>query len=277
MSAASDPCTPLTVESGDGAAVRFCAHGGHVLGWAPAGGTDRLWLSRDTGCGDGVAIRGGVPVIWPQFSDRGPGPRHGVARDRAWQVMGTGTDDSGVAAARLRLTGDAGTTPFPHAFALHLEVRASGSTLDIELTARNDGTDDLTMTAALHSYLRVASTTGTRVTGLEGLLARPNDGQPAWPVYGPIQVVGPLDVAVEGVAEGEAGAVVVDDGTSAPVTLTVEGFDSRVVWNPGPGRAPGDVHAGGEAEFVCVEPALLTPLTLAPGRSWRGRQTLSVG
>ena len=39
--------------------------------------------------GPGQAVRGGVPVIFPQFEQLGPDtslPRHGLARTRAWRV-----------------------------------------------------------------------------------------------------------------------------------------------------------------------------------------------
>jgi hypothetical protein len=79
-------CAPETVTAADGAQLTACAHGGHVLGWTPAGGRPRLWLSPTARCGPGLAIRGGIPVIFPQFAGRGPLPKHGFARDRAWRV-----------------------------------------------------------------------------------------------------------------------------------------------------------------------------------------------
>lgn len=278
-----DPCTPRQVESADGAVVRFCAHGGHVLGWTPAGGNERLWLSRTSGCGAGTAVRGGIPVIWPQFAARGDGPRHGIARDRAWSVLSAGTDRDGTSqdgrgrngAARLRLElrADAATRVlFPHPFTLTLDIEASGPGLVVALEVRNEGVDALTFAAALHTYLRVSAVGAVAVHGLQGRTAEPNGGGSVYalPVE-PLQLTGPLDVAVPDVD----GAVVVDDPVLGRLTVEAEGFESRVVWNPGPDAVPTDVHPGGEDEFLCVEPALLRPSTLAPGESWHGRQVLT--
>ena len=293
MTGPDDPCASVELTADDGASVRFCAHGGHVLGWTPAGGTERLWLSRDTGCGPGTAIRGGVPVIWPQFSERGTGPRHGVARDRAWQVLGpddTAHDDQapgdvapddlvagrpGAAVARLRLVCDGEATPFGHPFTLQLDVAAAGAELSIRVTARNDGTEPFVFTAALHTYLRVSSMAQASVDGLQGRTARANDGGADVRLPdAPLPVEGPFDVAVPMVNDGPAGALVLHDEVLGDLILTATGFDSRVVWNPGPGRAPADVHPGGEAEFVCLEPALLDAATLQPGQTWTGEQLL---
>src|SRR5689334_8674001 len=99
-----DPCAPLTVGPADGPRLTFVPHGGQVLGWVPAGSeVSRVWLSPTYVCGPGAAIRGGVPVIFPQFSDRGPLPKHGVARDRAWEPVACGaSEDSAFAVQRLR-------------------------------------------------------------------------------------------------------------------------------------------------------------------------------
>ena len=249
MTEPPDPCASVELTADDGASVRFCAHGGHVLGWTPAGGVERLWFSRDTGCGPGTAIRGGVPVVWPQFAERGDGQRHGVVRDRAWEVLHAGSDDVGTGRPRAELS--------------------------IRLRARNDGAEPFGFTAALHTYLRVSSTAGATVLGLEGRTAQANDGGgEVLLADGPLSVVGPLDLAVGGVADGPPGAVVLHDPVLEDLVLTADGFDSRVVWNPGPGRAPGDVHPCGEAEFVCLEPAVLDPATLQPGQTWTGTQVL---
>lgn len=269
--AVPDPCTQRELVSPDGASVRFCAHGGHVLGWTPAGDVERLWLSRDSRCGPGSAIRGGIPVVWPQFAERGDGPRHGIVRDRAWSVVIAEIGDDGSARVRLELRSDPSTeTVLPRAFTLRLDVVAAGSRLEVRLAARNDGDLPLTFTAALHTYLR-ASAAGATVHGLGGHVSEANDGSGEVALGdAPVSAGGGLDVAVRDVT----GDVTVRSPGMSDLVLTADGFDSRVVWNPGPGAAPGDVHTGGESEFLCVEPALLRPVTLAPGATWQGSQVL---
>src|SRR3712207_1855068 len=130
-----DPCAPVSLGPPGQGRLRFVAHGGHVLGWTPAGsGTDRLWLSPTHACGPGRAIRGGIPVIFPQFSDRGPLPKHGLARDRAWQPLSV-TSFPGVRSdCELELRDDPATRGiWDRAFRLGLRAPAFATALDVEL------------------------------------------------------------------------------------------------------------------------------------------------
>lgn len=265
-------CDPITITSADGAMFSLRAHGAHVTGWTPAGGSERLWLSRTSGCGPGTAIRGGIPVVWPQFSDRGPLPKHGFARDRAWDVVHVGQASDGAADAELVLRDDAATRAiWPHEFTLTLTVRATGNELALSLRVDNTGAQHIEFTAALHAYLTVTDLPQARLHGVGGATAEDNANHRA-PVIlpaGPLPVSGPLDLAVRDVS----GAVTLDDPGHGSLRVSTRGLSDIVVWNPGTEAAPPDVHPGGEAEFVCVEPAALTSAAVAPGASWQASAT----
>ena len=72
--------TVLTTAAGDTARVHH--NGAHLVSWQPAGHAEQLFLSAASDFGHGVAIRGGVPIVFPQFSDYGPLGRHGFVRKR---------------------------------------------------------------------------------------------------------------------------------------------------------------------------------------------------
>src|SRR6218665_3269405 len=98
----------LELSAPDGARATLLLHGAHLVSWTPAGAVEPLYLSPRSGFATGQAIRGGVPVIFPQFAARGPLPRHGFARSKPWQLVSAeqGEDD---ALAVLRLADDAST------------------------------------------------------------------------------------------------------------------------------------------------------------------------
>ena len=255
MTDVTDPCTPLAATAPDGARLSAVRHGGQVMTWTPARGSrDQLWTSPLATCGPGLAVRGGVPVIFPQFSGRGPLPRHGFARDRAWQVgTSAGADGARVVA---RFEDDEQTRSiWPHGFTLVLTAVALGDALRLAVEVRNRGTTPFSFAVALHAYLRVRDAGRADVHGLAGLPA-----------------AGPRDVAVRGVP----GPVTLNDPDGGgDVTLTLDGFDDLVVWNPGVGAEPSDVPGGHAAHFVCLEPARLDPVPLGPGEVWTAGATFT--
>jgi glucose-6-phosphate 1-epimerase len=269
---AMDPCTSQTMTAPDGAELVVCAHGGHVTGWTPAGGRPRLWLSPGAECGPGLAIRGGVPVIFPQFAGRGPLPKHGVARNRAWAEI-----DSGPGFWSAKLVDDEDTRAiWPHVFELVITARAEGQTLDLELTARNPGEVPWSFTAALHNYFTVGDP-ATQILGLGGRAASDNAAGGAPLRLGapgePLRALEPRDISID----QASGPVTLDDPELGPLLVTANGFPDRVVWNPGPGHGLSDVPEGAESGFVCIEPALLDPVELAPGSAWTGSVRLDTG
>ena len=159
----------------------------------------------------------------------------------------------------------------PHVFTLELDVTAAAGTLALRLEVSNRGARRSRSPPPCTRTCGSSSTAAASLHGLDGLLATPNEGGPPAVLQGPPDLVGPLDVAVA----GADGPLVLRDPVLGDLRLAAEGFGSRVVWNPGPGRAPGDVHPGGEAEFVCVEPARLDPVTLEPGGRWSATEVLT--
>lgn len=77
----------------------------------------------------GRPVRGGVPVLFPQFADRGAQPKHGWARDLPWQLVEDRADDAEHVVA-YRLTVEQGSRPgWPHAAELQLRAVLSPGAL----------------------------------------------------------------------------------------------------------------------------------------------------
>ena len=83
---------PLVGPSGSG---EVHLHGAHLTSWTPAGGAPVLWTSAQARYEAGVAIRGGVPIVFPWFGAGRSGelsPAHGFARTATWRLLELGTD-----------------------------------------------------------------------------------------------------------------------------------------------------------------------------------------
>ncbi|RYE91922.1 MAG: D-hexose-6-phosphate mutarotase, partial [Oxalobacteraceae bacterium] len=247
----------------DGASATIALQGGHLISWVPAGGVEQLYLSPRSEFVPGKAIRGGVPVCFPQFAEQGALPKHGFARTLPWELVSQeqGRDDA-LAVLRLR-DSDATRALWPHAFELELSVRVGARSVDIELACENTalaGEAALRFTAALHTYLRVADLDAVSVEGLAGLRYFDSIKQAEALQRMDLLLTGEkgvldLDRIYFGVKERPL--LVTEDRRQ--VVVRQQGFDDAVVWNPGPERCArlADMPPDGWSEMLCVEAACI--------------------
>lgn len=110
----------------------------------------------------GKAIRGGVPLVWPQF---GPGqlPQHGFARVKTWR-LGEKNVDGDTVTVKLHLSQDEDTMKmWPHKFNLTVTVRLSAQVLYQELSVENTDDHTFDFTALFHTYFTVEDIKRTKV------------------------------------------------------------------------------------------------------------------
>jgi glucose-6-phosphate 1-epimerase len=270
----------VVLRSRDGAVAEVYLHGAHVTSWQPASdGEERLFLSERSEFRAGSAIRGGIPVIFPQFAAEGPLPRHGFARTAKWRLL-TGNADAaapadGAASATLELESSEATRAiWPAEFVATLALRVGGDRLSIALGVSNVGSRPFTFTSALHTYLRVDDIGQARIEGLHGIRYRVSSDPGVLRVDEDevVRIAGEIDrVYVEAPRR-----LVVRDVARTTV-LEAAGFPDVIVWNPGPerGAALSDMEPGGDGRMLCVEAgAVQMPIVVEPGARWEGRQTL---
>jgi glucose-6-phosphate 1-epimerase len=256
-------------QSADGAMAAATLQGAHLVSWIAADGEERLYLSERSPFEAGRAIRGGVPVVFPQFAERGPLAHHGFVRTARWRVA----REEG-ARVVFALDSSAETLGlWPHPFALELAITIGGARLDMELRVRNTGVAPLAFNAALHTYLRVHDAANIRLAGLQG--ARYVDR-------------GATQAQVER-RDAVTAAEPIDRVYLAPppetrlidgprrMAIAQRGFSDTVVWNPGRERtaAMPDMAPDGYRHMLCVEAAVFDhPVVLPGGDDWIGAQTL---
>lgn len=261
--------------SSDGATAVITDYGAHVLSWIPAGGNERLYLSELASHAGGKAIRGGIPVIFPQFSTRGPLPRHGLVRTVPWQLSVQRTGEDFALATWSLAAADATLAVWPHRFTADLTVSVGGTRLDVELSIENTGDTPLDFTAALHTYLRVDDIRQARLLGLASVdyLDQLAHGVKRTQRGEPLTIVGETDrIYLDAPPE----LAVSEPGHRFHIQTT--GFSNTVVWNPWEqaSAAIADMPPLGYRQMLCVEPAVIDePVVLAPGESWSGLQTLT--
>lgn len=269
----------IQVESRDGARVAIHPHGAHVVGWWPVGCTsNRLFLSSLAEAGPGKAIRGGVPVIFPQFADFGPMPKHGFARSVRWRLANRSQMPDGSASATFALTPDLATHAlWPHDYFAALHVAVRDATLSVTLSVANMGREPLSFTAALHTYFATSTIADATIAGLEACAYRDSaaDGSRVAPSDSPVQFGSEIDRVYLATPDR-----LELTGGDARVSIESSGFADTVVWNPGGHKAAQlkDLGAGEWQRFVCVEAArVAVPVVLAAGAVWAGSQIATAG
>jgi glucose-6-phosphate 1-epimerase len=264
-----------TITATDGARAELFTHGAQVTSWLPAGGPERLFLSECSEFRSAVAIRGGIPVIFPQFAAFGPLSKHGFARTAEWTLVESRRDSDGSARATVRLAAsDATRALWPHTFVLELTVTMGGDRLELALAVENLGAEPFDFTAALHTYLGVNDIDGVRVRGLDGVRFRDSAAG------GVEHIEHESELAIA----GEIDRIYLDAARAIDVCeagrrtrATITGFRDVVLWNPGPtlGAALPDMEPGGYRRMLCVEAgAIGTAVRVLPGERWQGTQRL---
>ena len=240
--------------------IEVAHQGAHLCSWK-CYGEEQLYLSPIHLAGK--AIRGGIPIIFPQFEEFGDGPRHGYARMVEWEPK----ISENALAFSLKQTDE--SWPFKTNASIEFTLRPDRLTILFEVS--NDDQVRIAFTTALHSYLRVNSIHETRLTGLQGLDYWTNA----------------QDFALRQKEENETltfaektdriyfhhqGKLVLTD-TQRELTFESTGFDDVVVWNPWSedAKAMADLPDDDYQNMLCVEPARVNhPVVLEPGESWQG-------
>ena len=254
-------------------------YGAAVTSWTTRG-NEVFWLSDQNRWEmGGKAIRGGVPICWPQFGPYGQLPQHGFARISKWDIVEHGVKDDGSAQATFLLTNEMegeGSQWGPK-FETTLTVILSSMGLETKLAVKNTGNEPMEFTAAFHNYLKVYEVADVRLFGLEGLKYKNRTQNDA--LVEPQGEMDPSGLEIK----SETDRIYID----APEELAMFEFSQlkvtkikktptlpdATIWNPfgEKGCDPGWNN------FVCIEPAAINnPVTPPAGEEWVGSQLLGI-
>ena len=261
---------------GIGNEVEIYLYGAHVTRWI-RNSKDLLFLSNCAAFEQGKAIRGGIPLVFPQFG-LGTLPAHGFARTHEWRPVASDAAQKDHASITLQLeTNDGIAALWPTRFKAELVVYLAG---DLSMTLRivNNGNAQFAFQNAFHTYFAIGDIERTEVRGLQSL------------DY--------LDSTRNRAQSRETAAVLTFRGETdriylgAPNTITIHDsaggntiaihkaqMSDAVVWNPWADRCKAitDLEDEDFRHFLCVEPGnVQCPIVLTPGQAFECRQTISV-
>lgn len=217
--------------------AKVALQGAHLFSWQPKHTRqDVLWTSEIEPFNAGSAIRGGVPICYPNFGaglDGNQIPFHGTARTSLWELSAYVVEKDGV-----RLTFQL----LPHA---KVEMFL-GETCQIHFTQLNDKPSQL----ALHSYFNLADITQTDVSGLPtrcfNSLTKSEQA-----VENPRKIAENVDCiyAIE-----QPISVIHDNGNARQIDIEHQNASEIVLWNPWH-KPTSAMSETGYQTMVCVETA----------------------
>lgn len=234
-----------------------------------------LFLSKQAVFQPPTAIRGGIPVCWPQFSDMGQAKTaHGFARNLTWEIEQQAPD----AVTMTLVHSDATLAQYPHPFKITLAVVVGEGSLTQTFTVTNTGSAPMPFTAALHTYFRLHDASAAAVRGLQGVRYLDSLQQRKEVVDVESEVTFPGEV--DRIYCNAPDELVVADGDGALMRVAKTSFPDVVVWNPAAAKAARMSDFGDDEwkEMICAEVAQAGsgPISLGPGEEWAATQVLEV-
>ena len=232
--------------------------GATVISWT-VNGIEQLFLSSKAVLDGSKAIRGGIPLVFPQFGPstgrKYPLAQHGFARLVHWRVITK--DESSVLLEFKSHDHPTVVKDYPHSFTLQYRVTLKSGSIDMEAMVFNTGVDNISFDWLFHTYFKVDDVGKTSVGEFFKDYQSDNEFCEQFKIKKDINIV----------------------STQGMIELSVKNMDDVVVWNPGPEKAGlmADLGRGEERTFICVEAGAISPsdkVTLSPGQSITFEQTL---
>ena len=274
----------------NGDSVFVAQQGAQVLSWHAAG-AERLYLSPTSACDGHTAIRGGVPVCFPQFNQRGNLPKHGFVRNMPWRLCQANLQDATPVATPTSAhafelqANEATRSIWPVNFRTVLTVDLQAHQLKISLRVENQSEQAFTFTGALHTYLAVNN---IDQVSLQGQVQ-----QPEWDAVkdthqacsGNLRFQAEFDrvydVATQAAKASEhiAPTWALQDGVQSLKISQSATWGQSVVWNPGAEKARQlqDMPDQGYQHMLCVEAARVnTPIDVPAFQSWEAWQQFNL-
>merc|ERR1712110_424590 len=81
----------INLKCGSESSAQIYTYGATVTSWCHKG-AEKLFLSTKAKLDGSKAIRGGIPVVFPNFGPWKLGPQHGFARISNWSIVDRGDD-----------------------------------------------------------------------------------------------------------------------------------------------------------------------------------------
>ncbi|KOM27125.1 hypothetical protein LR48_Vigan401s003500 [Vigna angularis] len=275
--------TQLILRNNDASAT-VSLLGAQVISWKTKVTGELLFLSKKAIVDPPKAVRGGIPICFPEFKNRKTGEDHGFARNRIWVIEENPPHLSGDFKAKVYVDlllksskEDAKIWPHSFEFRLRISLTALGI-LGLTSRIRNVDKKNFSFCMVYHTYLSVSDICEVRIEGLETQYYLDNLLQKQQFTEQGASLT--FESEVDRIYTDCNNVVAVRDHyKKRTVVIRKDGLPDIVVWNPWVKRSKSIADLGDKEyqQMLCVDGAAVEhPITLKPGEEWKGSLELSI-
>eukprot|EP00158_Paraphelidium_tribonemae_P003261 Partr_v1_DN26007_c0_g1_i1_m702 putative aldose 1-epimerase len=263
--------------------VEVYAYGATMTSWK-VDGVEKLFVSKDAILDGSKAIRGGIPLVFPQFGKGPASPeiQHGFARMAIWDFVAVDKDEPGALHFHFKMDSSNVVVKqfpsFPHAFVLEFEVKLTAAGLYTGFHVVNKAAVKFEFTSLMHTYFAVGDISQVKVVGLEGRK-----------LFDKVANAERTESRKEVVISSETDCIYrhggekplsIHEGGKHLLTIESVNFRDAVVWNPWveKAKAMSDFGSDQYSKMICVELGTVDvpPVSLEAGKEWRAGQNITV-
>ena len=270
-------------------------------------GKDILFTSKESIFDGKKAIRGGIPVVFPQFGQPDKTmPSHGFGRIKTWSLKEKDVTENGTKAVFSLETSEDTLAVWPNEFRLEYTVFLTAVSLSCSLSIFNIDSKPWNFTALLHSYFLLPSIFDLQVIGMNNMnkegdvnidfIDKVSDNGNPGP-YNEDRKIITIEREVDRIymvdheQSGSLPTITLKNKDEGLVNITFRsskkqengntctpGKTDCVLWNPwrAKSQAMGDFGDEEYINMVCVEPgSVLEPVSINPGENFILETTIS--
>lgn len=242
-------------------------------------GEEMIFVSEKAKFDNKAAIRGGIPIVFPNFGPWKLGPQHGFARISPWTVeKPAAKNENGDVVASFSLEDNEYTRAMwnENKFKVTYTVVLGDNSLQTSLRVDNTGSAAFDFTCLLHTYFRVPDVTTAAVSNLRGCTFTDKVGADIIAVEDRDLVT--VDKPVDRIYEKTPNEHLISGVTGQrTISLQKVNLPDTVVWNPWEKALTMADLGAGYVNMLCVESGhVVEPVHLPPGRQFVASQILTV-
>ncbi|GAB2281770.1 hypothetical protein Dimus_016338 [Dionaea muscipula] len=276
------------LRNSNGASALISFYGGQVLSWKNEQGEELLFMSSKATFRPPVAVRGGIPICFPQFGSRELLEQHGFARNSVWvideELPTTDPNEPNGHAFHASINlllkpSDDVLKVWPHRFEFRVKISlADDGHLILVSRIRNPNCKPFSFAIAFRTYFLISDISEVRVEGLETLDYLDNlCEKQRFTEQGDALT---FESEVDRIYLSSSDVIAIfDHGKKRTFQIRKQGLPDVAVWNPWEKKAKALADLGDEEykRMLCVDGAAVEkPITLKPGEEWSGQVELSV-